>query len=65
MVKDMMISITKDVALGLIDCSYWICLFVCILGVIFYMVGSKKGGRVASISFVIYVLTQAMKLGIK
>lgn len=60
-----MISAIKDIALGLIDCSYWICLFTSMIGIILYVVGAKKGGRVASISFVIYILTQAMKLGIK
>lgn len=65
MVKDIAISIVKDIALGLIDTSYWICLFICMVAIIFYMIGSKKSGRVASISFVIYVLTQALKLGLK
>lgn len=65
MVKKLMISAGKDLALGLIDSSYWVCLFVSMFALIFYMVGSKKSGRVASISFVVYVLTQALKLGIK
>lgn len=65
MIKQFMISAGKDLALGLIDSSYWICLFVSMFALIFYMVGSKKSGRVVSISFVIYVLTQALKLGIK
>lgn len=65
MIKDIANSIIKDIALGLIDSSYWICLFVSMIGIIFYMVGSKKSGRVASMSFVIYVLTQALKLGLK
>lgn len=65
MVKDVIVSALKDIALGLIGSSYWICLFVCMIGIIFYMVGSKKGGRVASISFIVYVLSQACKLGLK
>lgn len=65
MIKEFFVSAGKDVALGFIGCSYWICLFVCMLSLIFYMVGSKKSGRVVSISFIIYVLTQALKLGIK
>lgn len=65
MIKEMFISTFKDIALGLISSSYWICLFVCMIAIIFYMVGSKKGGRVASISFIIYVLSQACKLGLK
>ena len=65
MIKQFMISTGKDLALGLIDSSYWICLFVTMFALIFYMVGSKKSGRVASISFVVYVLAQALKLGIK
>lgn len=65
MIKDIITSFTKDMALGLIDCSYWICLFVSMLGIIFYVAGAKKGGRIASISFVVYVLTQSLKLLIK
>lgn len=65
MVKDIIIVTIKDIALGLISSSYWICLFVCMIAIIFYMVGSKKAGRTASISFVIYVLSQALKLGLK
>lgn len=65
MIKNFFSGIGKDIALGLIDSSYWICLFVCMVAVIFYMVGSKKSGRVATISFVIYVLSQACKVGLK
>lgn len=65
MIKDFLIATIKDIALGLIGSSYWICLFVCMLGIIFYMVGCKKGGRVASVSFVVYVLSQACKLGLR
>jgi hypothetical protein len=65
MVKDVIISAIKDIALGLIGSSYWICLFVCMIAILFYMVGCKKSGRVASISIVVYVLSQAIKMGIK
>jgi hypothetical protein len=65
MVKDVIISAIKDIALGLIGSSYWICLFVCMISILFYMVGCKKSGRVASISIVVYVLSQAIKMGIK
>lgn len=64
-IRDFIINKGKDIALLLIDSSYWICLFVCMLAIILYMAGCKKGGKVASISFVIYVLTQAIKLGLK
>lgn len=65
MIKDILTAMTKDIALGLIDCSYWICLFISMLGIIFYAIGVKKGGKVTSISLVIYVITQAMKLAIR
>jgi hypothetical protein len=65
MVKDMIVEALKDIALGLIGSSYWICLFVAMIAVLFYMVGCKKSGRVASISIVVYVLSQAIKMGIK
>lgn len=65
MIKDMIVEALKDIALGLIGSSYWICLFVCMIAVLFYMVGCKKAGRTASISIVVYVLAQAIKMGIK
>jgi len=65
MIKDLIIATFKDIALGLIGSSYWICLFVCMIAIIFYMAGSKKAGRTASISFIVYVLSQAIKMGIK
>ena len=58
MIKDFLIN---TLLMGVIDCSYWICLFVCMLSFIFYIVGCKKSGRIASISFIVYILTQAMK----
>lgn len=64
-VKEFLSTKGKEVILVCMDLSYWICLFICMLAIIFYMVGSKKSGRVASISFVIYVLIQSLKLGLK
>lgn len=65
MVKEFMISAGKDLALGFIDSSYWVCLFVSMFALIFYIVGSKKSGKIVSISFVVYILLQSLKLGLK
>lgn len=52
-------------ALGVIDCSYWICLLICMLAIILYVSGLKKAGKYASVSFVVYVLLQCCKVGLK
>ena len=65
MIKDFLILNSKDMALGLIDSSYWICLFTCLLALILYCAGQKKTGKYVSISFVVYFLLQSFKLGLK
>lgn len=51
----------KCIGLGIINGSYWICLIACLLALILYIAGEKKAGKYVSISFVIYVILQALK----
>ncbi len=65
MIKNFFIKLGTSTALEVIGMSYWICLYVCMFAIILYMAGQKKAGRVASISFAINFLLQALKLGLK
>lgn len=65
MIEKFFIEKGKDFALFCIGINYWICLFVCIISIILYATGSKKSGRIASISFIIYFLSQCLKVGLK
>lgn len=53
-------TIVKGVAVA----SYWPCVFICIGGVLFYIIGIKKGGKVATGSMLTYLLLQAAKLAL-
>ena len=43
--------------------SYWICLFIGIGGLIYYMVGNKKGLRWTGGSFISYILIETLQKG--
>lgn len=45
--------------------SYWPCLLICVIGILFYLVGIKKGGKIAIGSLLTYTLLQALKVAIK
>lgn len=51
----------KWVGLGIINGSYWICLIACLIALILYIAGQRKAGKYVSISFVVYVVLQAIK----
>lgn len=59
--KQSAINLIKWVGLGIINSSYWICLTACLIALILYIAGQKKAGKYVSISFVIYVVLQAIK----
>lgn len=48
----------------IINSSYWICLYTCVIGIIFYIIGFNKAGKVATASVVIFFLLQCLKLAI-
>lgn len=59
--KQSVSNFLKWIGLGIINGSYWICLTACLLALILYIAGQRKAGKYVSISFVIYVVLQAIK----
>lgn len=59
--KQSVANFFKWIGLGIINSSYWICLTACLVALILYIAGQKKAGKYVSISFVIYVVLQAIK----
>lgn len=59
--KQSVANFLKWIGLGIINGSYWICLTACLVALILYIAGQKKAGKYVSISFVIYVVLQAIK----
>lgn len=51
----------KWIGLGIINSSYWICIVACFIALALYIAGQRKAGKYVSISFVIYVILQAIK----
>lgn len=45
-----------------INYSYWICLPIIMISILLYVGGCKKGAKIASITFVIYVILQSLSL---
>lgn len=60
-IKNSLINLLKWIGIGIINNSYWICLFVCIVSLILYIGGQRKAGKYVSLSVVIYFLLQAIK----
>lgn len=54
-------NLGKWIVSGVINSSYWICLYVSLVALILYIAGQKKAGKYVSISFVVYFLLQAIK----
>lgn len=59
--KSSVINFLKWIGIGVINSSYWICLTACFIALILYIAGLRKAGKYVSISFVIYVVLQAIK----
>lgn len=59
--KQSVANFLKWIGLGIINGSYWICLTACLVALILYIAGQKKAGKYVSISFVIYIILQAIK----
>lgn len=60
-IKQSVINFLKWIGLGIINGSYWFCLIACLVAIILYIAGQRKAGKYVSISFVIYVILQAIK----
>ena len=58
--RNSMLSFFRWFLEGLISSSYWICLFICMISLIFYITGSKKAGRWCTGSFVSFIIIQSV-----
>lgn len=65
MIKDKLIEWGKDLSIFMLDSSYTICLTVAIVGLICYCAGYKKGAKAVTLSVIIFVVLQAIKVVIK
>lgn len=64
-VKEKAFDLFKFIALGIIDNSYYICLFVCLGAIILYIAGLKKSGKWATGSIVVYFILQCLGSGLR
>lgn len=55
------VKLLKYLFKGLVAGSYWICLISCLISLILYIAGQRKAGKYVSISFILYVILQALK----
>lgn len=60
-IKNSLLNFFKWVGIGIINNSYWVCLFVCIVALILYIGGQRKAGKYVTLSVVIYFFLQAIK----
>lgn len=59
--KNSVVNLLKWIFNGVVKGSYWICLASCLIALILYIAGQRKAGKYVSISFIIYVILQALK----
>ena len=59
--KNSAVKLLKYLFNGLVAGSYWICLISCLISLILYIAGNRKAGKYVSISFILYVILQALK----
>lgn len=59
--KNYVFKLLKWLLGGVIAGSYWICLISCLISLILYIAGQRKAGKYVSISFILYVILQALK----
>lgn len=64
-IKNNLLELLKWIVIGIIDNSYWICLFICLASLFLYIGGVKKAGKYVPASFVIYFVLQSLKGAIK
>ncbi|MBB6623856.1 hypothetical protein H7E67_10495 [Clostridium gasigenes] len=64
-IKDKMLDGVKWISLAVIESSYAICLTIAMVGLIFYCAGYKKGAKAVTLSIIIFVVLQAIKVVIQ
>ena len=65
MIKGVIINLFEWMALGLINTSYWICLFASIVVLMLYVAGLKKAGKYVPASLIIYILLETLGMAIR
>lgn len=63
--KDVCVDGVKWLAITIVNNSFWICLTVAMVGLIFYMGGNKKGAKVVTISIIVFVVLKAIGVVIR
>lgn len=63
--KEVWVDGAKWLAITIVDNSFWICLTVAMVGLIFYMGGNKKGAKAVTISIIVFVVLQAIGVVIR
>lgn len=49
---------------GLVKYSFWICIFICLFGIIAYLAGWTKGKQWAKGSMMFYIIVQMFNIGL-
>ena len=65
MIKNKIIEGLNAAAIFILDSSYGICLTVAMVGIILYCAGYKKGAKAVTLSIIIFVVLQALKVVLK
>lgn len=60
-IKDVLISISKWIVVGIANNSYWICLFCAFVFLFLYISGHKKYAKYVPFTYIIYIFLQAFK----
>ncbi|GAA0825165.1 hypothetical protein ABHA37_17425 [Clostridium tertium] len=60
-IKNGLLNFFKWIGVGIINNSYWVCLFVCIAALILYIGGQRKAGKYVTLSVILYFILQAIK----
>ena len=60
-IKNSALKLLKYLFNGLVSGSYWICLISCLIALLLYLNGQRKAGKYVTISFMLYIVLQALK----
>lgn len=62
--KEGLLNFGKWILSGLITNSYWIFLWCAIIAVILYIIGIKKAGKYITISIMLHLIMQMLRVGL-
>lgn len=58
--KNSILGLLKWMFTGIVASSYWVCLFICMISMLFYIAGNRKAGKYATSSLLAYIIIQAL-----